>query len=80
MSEQLVDVTFLVGEWMPILELADMLEREQQARAESSEPSGDLKTTSRTLASSEGLANRREIAQTPASGGGRGRPGRQDAR
>jgi len=38
-SEQLIDVTFLVGEWMPILELADMLEPEQQAQAEPPEPS-----------------------------------------
>ena len=36
-QNELVDVTFLVGEWMPILELADMLEREQ-AHAESPEP------------------------------------------
>jgi hypothetical protein len=38
MSEQLVDVTFLVSEWMPILEIAEMLKREP-AQVEWLEPS-----------------------------------------
>jgi hypothetical protein len=40
-EEQLIDVTFLVGEWMPILELADMLDRE---RAEAESPESEDET------------------------------------
>jgi hypothetical protein len=38
MDDDTIDVTFTVGEWMPTLELADILDRER-AEAESSEPS-----------------------------------------
>ena len=36
MDDDTIDVTFTVGEWMPTLELADILDRER-AEAESPE-------------------------------------------